>query len=283
MGQQSRIGAVRMPPLTYHRGVHRSLWLFVFATGCDYAFRVDHVDDHTADATATCVAIDHDEDSDGLDDACDPCPFDINNEGDPDNDGIALACDPDPSAPNTVLLFDGFGRLNPALVVAGGNVANDTWTPNPNGTSAMLWPGNADPIWIVAGVDVSGLSVSSYREVGFAFDAMPGIDAVDGTYCVLGRSVQDYVELFIRNRPDSDTSVASQTATLPLADLRSAIIRGRHGRAIGPGSSCAFLNNVGGQAGITATRTPLPAQGGVAIIGTQVVATFAFMFVVGPG
>ena len=142
MGQQSRIGAVRMPPLTYHRGVHRSLWLFVFATGCDYAVRVDHVDDHTADATATCVAIDHDEDNDGLDDACDPCPFDINNEGDPDNDGIALACDPDPSAPNTVLLFDGFGRLNPALVVAGGNVANDTWTPNPNGTSAMLWPGS---------------------------------------------------------------------------------------------------------------------------------------------
>jgi hypothetical protein len=269
--------------MTYDCGVHRSLLVWLFAAGCDYALRLDHLDEPTDDAAAVCVEIGHDEDNDGLDDACDPCPFDINNEGDADNDGIALMCDPDPTAPNQVLLFDGFGRVNPALFQAGGAIANDTWTPPDDITTAVMWPGRADPVWVVAGVDVTALPTASYRELGFVFDATPGNEAVDGTYCVLGRASEDYMQVFIRDRPDSDMDVLTQQATAPLMALRSGIMRGRHGRMVGPGSSCAFLNNVGGQTQISAVRTPLPAQGGVAIVSSHVEATFTFMFVVGPG
>jgi hypothetical protein len=52
----------------------------------------------TLDALA-CEPIGHDEDGDGLDDACDPCPGIANATEDRDGDGIADACDPDPDDP----------------------------------------------------------------------------------------------------------------------------------------------------------------------------------------
>jgi hypothetical protein len=257
-----------------------SLWLL--AAGCDYAFHIEHVEDPIADAASVCVEIGHDEDGDGLDDACDPCPFDRNNDGDADNDGIAFACDPDPTAPNKVLLFAGFGTLDPAMTQIGGGIVNDTWVPSPTNTSAMLWQGMADPIWVVAGVDVTGLTVASYRELGFVFDATPGQQAVDGTYCVLGRASDDYLQVFVRDRPNNDSDLLTQSPTTPLTELRSGLVRGRHGRTVGPGSSCSFTNGMGVQTGIYALRTPPPVQGGVAIVSTQVEATFTFLFVVGP-
>lgn len=263
--------------------MHRSLWLFVLATGCDYAFRVDHVDEPTADATAPCVEIGHDEDNDGLDDACDPCPFDASNQGDADGDGISDACDPAPTLANTVLLFDGFGSINPALIVRGGLITDDVWRPVMNDTNAVLWMTAADPIWVVAGVDVAGQTSASYREVGVVFDAMSGLDAVDGTYCALGRSSVDYVQVFTRSRPDNDQDIVTQSSPLALAAMRSGLMRAQHARGVSPGTSCVFTNNMDQQAGIGGVRTPPPPQGGVAIFGTQVEATFTFMFVVGPG
>jgi len=69
----------------------------------------DGVWDHEHIEPIECAnPVGHDEDSDGFDDACDPCPFDTNNDGDPDGDGIALACDPDPAKKNDVVFFTGF-------------------------------------------------------------------------------------------------------------------------------------------------------------------------------
>lgn len=263
--------------------MHRLLFLLSLATGCDYALRLDHVADPIADAPAPiCVNVGHDEDTDGLDDACDPCPFDANNEGDADGDRIADACDPAPVTPNQVLLFEGFGSINPALVLRGGLIANDVWRPVMNETNAVLWMSSADPIWVIAGVDVMSQTTASYREVGFVFDATPGSDAVDGTLCVLGRSSVDYVQVFTRSRPDNDQDIATQTSPMPLAAMRSGLMHGRHARGVSPGTSCVFTNNMDQQTGIGGVRTPPPAQGGVAIMATQVEATYTFMFVVGP-
>jgi hypothetical protein len=123
-----------------------------------------------------------------------------------------------------------------------------------------------------------------YREVGIVFDATVGIDEASGTYCVLGRmsTNPDYVQVYVRERPAADDPILTQNATLPLAQLRGGLLRGRHGRTVAPGSSCSFTNGTGDQTGIAALRTPPPAQGGIALYASHVEAAFAFLFVVGP-
>jgi hypothetical protein len=262
--------------------VHLALLACILATGCDYALRLDEVPAPDGDAQAPCVEIGHDEDSDGLDDACDPCPFDANNAGDADSDGIADTCDPDPTTPNKVLLFEGFGARAPALTAAGGSIMNDAWVPSMANSNGLYWLGQADPIWIIAGVDVSGLMTAPYREVGVAFDATVGGQEPDGTYCVLGSSSSDYVQVYVRARPAGDLTLSNLDANLPLAELRGGIVRGRHSRALGPGSSCSFTSQLGGQTGIAGLRTPPPAQAAIALYASHVEAAFAFVFLVGP-
>jgi hypothetical protein len=62
--------------------------------------------------------IGHDEDGDGLDDACDTCPaVDDASNVDGDGDGVGDACDPTPDAScEQRLRFDGFGTPPAALV-----------------------------------------------------------------------------------------------------------------------------------------------------------------------
>src|SRR5258705_271909 len=74
---------------------------------CDRLWNLEHVPDAPA-AEACTQPIGHDEEGDGLDDACDPCPFDTNNNGDQDDDGIATTCDPDPGTKNDDVFFSGF-------------------------------------------------------------------------------------------------------------------------------------------------------------------------------
>jgi hypothetical protein len=64
----------------------RLLW--IFAIGCGrVAF------DERADATSCATAIGHDEDGDGIDDACDVCPQLVDDQLDTDGDGVGDACD----------------------------------------------------------------------------------------------------------------------------------------------------------------------------------------------
>lgn len=62
--------------------------------------------DGGTDATA-CVAVGNDDDSDGIDDGCDPCPHVAGDRGDADRDGVGDACDPSAGAERFVL-FDPF-------------------------------------------------------------------------------------------------------------------------------------------------------------------------------
>src|SRR2546430_4558295 len=60
-----------------------------------------------------CVAVGHDEDGDGIDDACDGCPHLADpDQLDGDGDGVGDACDPQPTvAREQVMDFDPFTVL----------------------------------------------------------------------------------------------------------------------------------------------------------------------------
>jgi hypothetical protein len=47
----------------------------------------------------------HDEDGDGIVDACDPCPHIAGTDADADGDGVGDACDPQPTVPKQQLTF----------------------------------------------------------------------------------------------------------------------------------------------------------------------------------
>lgn len=67
-------------------------------------------DSGDAAADAGCAPVGHDEDGDGIDDACDVCPQIADPaQADTDGDGVGDACDPNPTAPGEhIAFFDPF-------------------------------------------------------------------------------------------------------------------------------------------------------------------------------
>lgn len=232
-------------------------------------------------------AVDHDEDDDGLDDGCDPCPFADDNELDEDGDGIAGVCDPDPIASNSVLKFSGFGVTTDAeLTLTGGTIANDVFRVR-GGTEAgsVLWGTNMDHVWIVAGITVDAIDPSGFREAGVVVDAstVAGASLPNGTYCAVGEADvpepgTDYIEVFARQQPAADETLATDQAVLYLSGLKSAVIQASHSLGGTPSLTCAF-GVPGNRAIIMGTRTPAPAAGQVGVFGFAVDARFSFLYI----
>ena len=72
------------------------------------------------DAAEACVAVGHDEDGDGIDDACDVCPHRADPQQlDTDGDGVGDACDPSNTTSERIVFFDPFTAPLPAWTVTG--------------------------------------------------------------------------------------------------------------------------------------------------------------------
>jgi hypothetical protein len=229
----------------------------------------------------------HDEDGDGRDDGCDPCPFADDDDRDDDGDGIAGVCDPDPTAPNTVLKFTGFGEADDEITITGGTVEDDAFHVQGGAMSgAALWGSSVDRVWVVAGVTVDAIDPAGAREVGVVVDAaaVPPAMLPNGTYCAVGEAdvpvpSTDYIEVFTRQQPAADETLATDQAVLYLSGLKQAVIQASYVRGQTPSLSCAF-GVPGNRAIIAGTPMPAPAAGQVGVFGFAVDAKFSFLYVV---
>lgn len=71
-------------------------------------------------------AVGHDEDGDGVDDACDVCPHLADNQSDADGDRVGDACDPEPANPRQkIVFFDPFVSLAGWTAVTNESIDND--------------------------------------------------------------------------------------------------------------------------------------------------------------
>jgi hypothetical protein len=106
--------------------MRRPAFAFVAFAGCG---RVAFGTIADSQRDASCVApVGHDEDGDGVDDACDVCPHVPDPaQLDSDGDGVGDACDPAPNDPSQFwVLFDPFTQPLPAWAYdAGTQVTND--------------------------------------------------------------------------------------------------------------------------------------------------------------
>ena len=85
-------------------------WWFVLAIGCG-RLRFDPLEPPD-DAVLCSSAVGHDEDGDGIDDACDVCPHVVDRaQLDSDGDTIGDACDPEPNVPRQSRLL--FATMQP--------------------------------------------------------------------------------------------------------------------------------------------------------------------------
>ena len=131
-------------------------WLVVLAA-CG---RIDfNPGSDAATVTGRCAApVGHDEDGDGVDDACDGCPHIPDPEQiDTDGDGVDDICDPNPTIPTeSIALFDPFTSLRPEWVLSGA-------MPTIVGDSAVI-----DALAGDAVMELEGAPAMDYFELGGA-------------------------------------------------------------------------------------------------------------------
>jgi hypothetical protein len=141
-------------------------WLL--ACGCDVVFRIDELPPPPSCAEASS----HDEDGDGVFDACDVCPGIADDQTDSDGDGVGDACDPNPGTDQHIVLFEPF-------VTNDWQIQSGTW---------MF----ADDALVYDGVGITGYSVITARmrpappytvEVGLTID---DLDAQGSVFEVFG-------------------------------------------------------------------------------------------------
>lgn len=221
--------------------------LVAFLAGCQIVFPLEPPDAQPEPEPEPCAeAIGHDEDQDGIDDACDRCPTDKVGEADTDtdDDGVGDACDPQPLAPcERRELFEGFASQPVILTPTGGWVHEDDDMVQPNvgqGPATLQIPSRMfSDSRFRASVTLTTL------DPGAASNAFALISGSQGPMTTTGYACEIVQEagtarVQIRNLADDTTepgtfsgSVIDNTLTFELVNRRT-------------GVTCAILGNPGG-------------------------------------
>ena len=137
----------------------RGVWILagLLLGACDIVFRIDRIgvgdgmpdaldasNDGDAQQQAGCETDTHDEDGDGVADACDRCPGIADDQTDSDMDGVGDLCDPSSQAKHDIALFLSFA-------------GNDVWT-----TVAGNWPRDGESL-VYDAVTLDDYGVALYQ------------------------------------------------------------------------------------------------------------------------
>jgi hypothetical protein len=149
------------------------LWAVIALAGCG---RVGFdLTDATGPGARVCAApVGHDEDRDGVDDACDGCPHIADpDQIDSDGDGVDDVCDPNPTVPRDhIVLFDPFTGPRPEWVGEGATVsfANDQLIVDTRSGPMALYRNEApaDDVYAIAGH--VGAGGAGQRQLGLLMD-----------------------------------------------------------------------------------------------------------------
>lgn len=242
----------------------------------------------TGDAAPCASAVGHDEDLDGVDDACDVCP----HVYDPDQadttevglgglspDGVGDACDPHPAGPDHLLVFDGFADGDTADWFAIGNISpvidTDavTFSPTIEGDQVYFaWsfpPGADEEVTVAAAIDVKGWvapASNGYR----AIQLLSRWDAGSSAYaCDLEDDVADVNPaqlVMARDFQGAETVLDATILTNQLAAQANVLTLSEHGATFG----CARVADDGNASTSGGDPMPLPlGYVGVRIVGVR--------------
>lgn len=203
--------------------------LLLFLTGCEVLFprTAEQPADALEDAGTCATAIGHDEDGDGIDDACDVCPAVPDNGEDADGDGVGDACDPLPDNNCEVRLkFEGFGAIPADLLLEGADWSiggDDLIQASPSGIRLAHWPATMsfDDVTLRAELTITGSDAAAFNntvEIGSGGETT-GVEPSAGRGCQLHREEMKNTVVLVDENPDS--VITSGTASGNLADTHT--------------------------------------------------------------
>jgi hypothetical protein len=201
--------------------------------GCDYVFRLDHIDPDAARTQVLRYMAPGDYDGDGRPNDADPCPYlSFGDADDRDRDGVGDACDPNPDVPgDCFVLFDGFKDIIDDHWIADGtngadhydwSVCTDPGTPvfcspRPANVSWIYFNGEIDkPTLVRTSANVWVASSQFTTTFGASLDIATAPNQVTARFCEVKRTSTGAVSMAVEAyEAGVPIDMASQPSILP--------------------------------------------------------------------